>query len=89
MGDTETFDINDGGKTTEVRAKVETREQVKVPAGTFQTVRVTAQAISGPLNGKGTVSVWFTDDPNRTPVQMRAKLGWGTLLFRLQRLDRQ
>lgn len=82
------FPINGGGKTTVAEAKVETREQVKVPAGTFQTLRVHVEAISGALQGKGAVTVWFTDDANRTPVQMRSKLGWGTLLFRLQKIDR-
>ncbi len=82
-----TFPISDGGKTTEVSARVETSEQVKVPAGTYQTLRVTAEAISGPLKGKGKVSAWFSNDATHTPVQMRAKLGWGTLLFRLQRIE--
>jgi len=86
-GNFNSFQINDGGKTTEVTAHVEAREQVKVPAGVFQTVRVRAEAISGAMKGKGTVWAWFTDDGNHTPVQMRSKLGWGTLLFRLQRVD--
>lgn len=80
------FPISDG-KITEVRATVEGRDQIKVPAGSFHTVKVQAEAISGPLKGKGYVTVWFTDDQNHTPVQMRSKLGWGTLLFRLQRLE--
>jgi hypothetical protein len=88
-GNSYTFPVNDGNKTTEVTAYVEGREQVKVPAGTFQTVRVRAEAISGALQGKGTVWAWFTDDANHTPVQMRSKLGWGTLLFRLQRIEKQ
>ena len=88
-GNTYAFPINDGNKTTEVRARVEAREQVKVPAGTFQTVRVKAEAISGALQGKGTVWAWFTDDADHTPVQMRSKLGWGTLLFRLQKIEKQ
>jgi len=87
-GNTYTFPVSDGGKTAEVKAVVETREQIKVPAGTFQTVRLKAEAISGSLQGKGTVGVWFTDDANHTPVQMRSKLGWGTLLFRLQRIEK-
>ncbi len=87
-GNSYSFPINDGNKTTEVTARVEAREQVKVPAGTFQTVRVKAEAISGALQGKGTVWAWFTDDAKHTPVQMRSKLGWGTLLFRLQRIEK-
>lgn len=84
-----TFPISDGPKTTDVTAKVETTEQVKVPAGNFQTLRVQAEPVSGALKGKGKISVWFTNDVNHTPVQMRAKLGWGTLLFRLQRVEKK
>jgi hypothetical protein len=82
------FPVNDGGKTAEVTAHVEAREDVKVPAGTYHTIRVACEANSGPLKGKGKVWVWFTDDANRVPAQMRAKLTWGTLLFRLERIDR-
>jgi Protein of unknown function (DUF3108) len=86
-GNTSTFPINDG-KTTEVTSRVESREQVRVPAGTFQTVRLRVEAVSGSLKGKGQIWVWFTDDQNHTPVEIRAKLAWGTLLFRLQRVDK-
>jgi Protein of unknown function (DUF3108) len=88
VGNVNTFAINDGGKTTEVSARVEAREQVKALAGTFETVRVKIEANSGAMKGKGTVWAWFTDDGNHTPVQMRSKLGWGTLLFRLQRIEK-
>jgi hypothetical protein len=81
------FPISDG-KTTIVRAAVEKREQVKVPAGTFSALLVSAEATSGPLQSKGKVWAWFSDDASHTPVQMRAKLGWGTLLFRLQRIEK-
>jgi hypothetical protein len=81
------FPISDG-KTTIVRASVDKREQIKVPAGTFPAVLVTAEATSGPLRSKGKVWVWYSEDSSHTPVQMRAKLGWGTLLFRLQRIEK-
>jgi hypothetical protein len=81
------FPISDG-KTTIVHATVEKREQIKVPAGTFPAVLVTAEATSGPLRSKGKVWVWYSEDASHTPVQMRAKLGWGTLLFRLQRIEK-
>jgi hypothetical protein len=81
------FPISDG-KTTIVRATVDKHEQIKVPAGTFPAVLVTAEATSGPLKSKGKVWAWYSEDPSHTPVQMRAKLGWGTLLFRLQRIGK-
>jgi hypothetical protein len=81
------FPISDG-KTTIVRVTVDKREQIKVPAGTFPAVLVTAEATAGPLRSKGKVWVWYSEDSSHTPVQMRAKLGWGTLLFRLQRIEK-
>ena len=87
MGATYEFPISDG-KTAMVRATVEKREQIKVPAGTFPAVLVVAEATSGSLKSKGKVWVWYSDDANHTAVQMRAKLGWGTLLFRLQRIEK-
>ena len=84
-GDTYTFAVNDGGKTSEIAARVEAREQVNVPAGTFQTVRVEAEPVTGLLKGKAKVWVWFDADAEHAPVQIRSKLKWGTLLFKLQR----
>jgi hypothetical protein len=88
-GGVNSFQINDGGKTTEVIAHVEGREQVNVPAGTYQTIRVRAEPVSGSLKGKGTIWAWYTDDANHIPVQMRSKLGFGTLLFRLHQVEKQ
>ncbi len=87
LGEKYDFPISDG-KTTMVRATVEKREQIRVPAGSFPTVLVTAEATSGPLQSKGKVWVWYSEDASHTPVQMRVKLGWGTLLFRLQRVEK-
>lgn len=88
-GQTEIFPVNDGGKTSDVKIEVEDRGKIKVPLGEFQTIRVKAEPITGPLKGKGKLWVWFTDDPRHTPVQMKSKLGFATLLFQLQRMDPQ
>jgi hypothetical protein len=82
------FPLNDGGRTTQVEAHVEAREEVKTPAGTFQTVRVQPRAAAGVLKDRGQVWIWYSDDIARIPVQMRARMFWGTLTFRLVRVDR-
>jgi hypothetical protein len=87
LGASYEFPISDG-KTTIIHASVDKREQIKVPAGNFPAIMVTAEATSGPLQSKGKVWVWYSEDPSHTPVQMRVKLGWGTLLFRLQRIEK-
>lgn len=87
LGYSQVFPVNDNGKTTDIKVKVEGRERVKGPMGEFETLRVGAEPLSGPMKGKGVLWVWFTDDQKRIPVQMKSKLGFATLLFQLQRTD--
>lgn len=86
-GSSSIFPLNDGGKTVDVKMVVEGREEVKVPAGTFQAVRVQSTPETGSLKGKGQLWVWYSDDARRTPVQMKARLFWGTLTFKLERVE--
>lgn len=78
------FPLNDGGKTVDVRVSVEAREEIRVPAGNYKTVRVQAVGESIATRSKGQVWIWYTDDDRHTPVQMKAKLFWGSLTFRLK-----
>ena len=82
------FPVNDGGKTFDVTAYAEGREDVKTDAGTFHTVRVAIYSDAGPLKGRGKIWIWFTDDAAHLPVQMRSRLFWGTLTIRLTRLQK-
>jgi hypothetical protein len=81
------FPLNDGGETITVNVHVEAREQVKTPAGTFSAIRVQPEATSGVLKDKGKIWIWYSDDAARIPVQARAHMYWGTLLFTLLRVD--
>lgn len=83
------FPLSDGGDTVTVNARVEAREQVKTPAGTFPAIRVQPEAASGLLKDKGKIWIWYSDDAARIPVQARAHLYWGTLTFTLLRVDRK
>jgi len=89
QGATYTFPLNDGGKTVTVQAHVEGKEQIKTPAGTFQTVRVGPEGDSGTLlKNKGRIWIWYTDDDRHLPIQMRAKLFWGTLTVYLTSISK-
>jgi hypothetical protein len=72
-----------------VNARVEGTEQIKTPAGTFNTFRVQPEAASGVLRQKGRVWIWYANDPSHTPVQMRARMYWGTLTLTLQRIEKK
>jgi len=86
---TYSFPINDGGATVTVMVHVEAREQIKTPAGTFNAIRVQPETSSPLLRDKGKIWVWYSDDAARVPVQMRARLSWGTLTFYLLRIEKK
>ncbi|HTD97467.1 MAG TPA: DUF3108 domain-containing protein [Edaphobacter sp.] len=84
VGQSVRFPLADSMRTVTVAMKVEAKEEVKTPAGTFQTVRVQPTADEGIVKNRGNIWVWYTDDARHMPVQIRARLFWGTITFHLQ-----
>ncbi|SEC10231.1 Protein of unknown function [Terriglobus roseus] len=76
--------LADAMRTVAVTMKVEAREDVKTPAGTFSAIRVQPTADAGVVKNRGTITIWYSDDARHLPVQIRAKLLWGTITFHLQ-----
>jgi hypothetical protein len=75
--------VADPLKPVLVTMKVEGREEIKTPLGTFKTIRVQPTAEAGVVKNRGNIWIWYTDDDRHLPVQMRARLFWGTITFRL------
>jgi hypothetical protein len=75
--------VVDGMRTVPVTMKVEGREEIKTALGTFNTLRVQPTADAGVVRNRGDIWIWYTDDERHLPVQMRARLFWGTITFRL------
>ena len=75
--------VVDALHTVAVTMKVEGREEIKTPLGTYKTIRVQPTADAGVVKNRGNIWVWYTDDDRHVPVQMRARLFWGTITFRL------
>jgi hypothetical protein len=88
-GKTYWFPVNDGGKTVTVELRVEAREQIKTPAGTFNAIRVQPDAPSEVFKDRPKIWVWYSDDAARRPVQIRARMSWGMMTFMLQRVDKK
>ncbi len=86
-GQTVYFPLADAVRTVTVGMKVEDHEEIKTPAGTFQTIKVQATADEGVVKNRGSIWVWYTDDARHLPVQMQARLFWGTITFHLQSVD--
>jgi hypothetical protein len=81
------FPLADAMRTVTVTMKVEAKEEIKTPAGTFQTVRVQPTAEEGVVKNRGNIWIWYTDDARHMPVQIRARLFWGTITFHLQSVE--
>lgn len=79
---------SDGKKTANVRIEAQQREQIKVKAGTFNTIRCEAFVFNGVLYArKGQMLLWLTDDARRLPVQIRVRLSFpvGSITLELEK----
>ena len=83
VGRTFVLPVVDALHTVPVTMKVEGREEIKTPMGSFKTIRVQPTADAGVVKNRGNIWIWYTDDDRHLPVQMRARLFWGTITFRL------
>ena len=79
--------VFDAQHIVQVTMKVEDREEVRTPLGTYNTIRVQPTADAGVVKNRGDIWIWYTDDDRHLPVQMRARLFWGTITFRLIGLE--
>jgi hypothetical protein len=87
QGQTMYFPLADSMRTVTVGMKVGAREDIKTPAGTFQTIKVQATADEGVVKNRGSIWIWYTDDARHLPIQMQARLFWGTITFHLQTVE--
>lgn len=81
------FPLADSMRTVTVVMKVEAKEEIKTPAGTFQAIRVQPTAAEGIVKNRGNIWIWYTDDARHIPVQMRARLFFGTITFHLKSIE--
>jgi hypothetical protein len=87
VGQTVRLPLADSMRTVTVVMKVEAKEEIKTPAGTFATIRVQPTAEEGVVKNRGNIWIWYTDDARHIPVQMRARLFWGTITFHLKSIE--
>jgi hypothetical protein len=86
-GQSATVPVSDGKKSVLARVEAQQREQVKTPAGTFQTVRYEVYLFNNVLYRRPAhLNVWLTDDRQRLPVQIRVRMQFtiGTLTLQLE-----
>ncbi len=84
IGDTIPVNIHKSMENFEIKCIVEGRERLETPAGVFSTILVKPQtAGKGIFGSGGSMSIWYSNDNNRYPVQIKAKMKIGTVIFKL------
>ena len=80
--------VSDGKKSVSAKVEAQIRESVKVPAGTFKTIRYEAFLFDNVLYRRtGHLYVWLTDDVRKLPVRLQVRLQFaiGTITFELEK----
>jgi hypothetical protein len=83
--------VSDGKKSVSVKIEAQQREQIKVPAGTFKTIRYEAFVFNNVLYRRpGHLSVWLTDDARKLPVRIQVRLHFtiGTITLQLEKEEK-
>jgi hypothetical protein len=83
--------VSDGKKSVSAKVSALGRESIKVPAGTFKTIRYEAFLFSNVLYRRdGHLYVWLTDDARKLPVRIQVRLQFaiGTITFQLEKEEK-
>ncbi len=78
-----------GANLLDVTAHVEGEEAVRTPTATYQTLRVQPTWTNTAVRNSGNIWIWYTNDDRHIPVQVRARLFWGTITFRLTAMEQK
>lgn len=83
--------VSDGKKSVSAKVEAQQREQIKVPAGTFKTIRYEAYLFNGVLYRRPAhLYLWLTDDSRKLPVRIQVRLHFtiGTITLQLEKEDK-
>ena len=88
IGETIDFTAFDGKKITPFQVITKTKETIYTMARTFPCLVVKPfREGTTLLKNKGDMTIWFSDDKNRLPVQIRIKLKYGSMLLKLKDIN--
>lgn len=78
--------VSDGKKSVMAKVEAQQREDVKLPGGTYKTIRYEIYLFDNVLYRRSAhLYVWLTDDRRRLPVQIRVRMQFtiGTITLQL------
>jgi len=80
--------VSDGKKAVMAKIEAQQREEIKVPEGTYKTIRYEIFLFDNVLYRRsGHLYVWLSDDRRKLPVQIRARMAFtvGTITLLLEK----
>jgi hypothetical protein len=84
VGKSHVIEVHDSGKNWSVDVLTLGREQVKTPAGEFNTIKVkTFPRYEGVFMNTGEIFIWLTDDSRKLPVLMKSTISIGSIVSTL------
>ncbi len=84
LGDTILIAVHNARENHNVRCTAQKKEMVKTKAGDYETILVEPQTEGkGIFGAKGGMQIWYSET-ERIPVQIRASMKFGTVLFKLK-----
>lgn len=90
VGKTLLVQVNDGSQTLPIQVEIQAKEEIRTNAGNFRAIRLEPKVFGGTLfRRSGRMWIWFSDDPQRLLVQLKAKLFVGTITAVLQQVERK
>jgi hypothetical protein len=86
VGSEITLNYADGKISKPIVIKVLRKEQVTVPAGTFDTIVIepVLDETEGIFKQEGRIWIWVTDDENKMPVILKSKIAIGNVEVKLE-----
>lgn len=86
VGSEITLNYADGKIAKPIVIKVLRKEQVTVPAGTFDTIVIepVLDETEGIFKQEGRIWIWVTDDENKMPVFLKSKIAIGNVEVKLE-----
>jgi len=85
IGDTINLHIHESKENYEVNCFVSKKETITTPIGGFNTILVEPRTEEkGMFSSKGGMQIWYSDDDLRYPVQIKTKMNFGSILFKLK-----
>ncbi len=87
MDDTLNVNVHNSRQNHEILCTVNGYEKVKTGAGEFNTVVVEPQTEGkGIFGAQGSMEIWYSE-PERIPVQIKASMKLGNVIFRLREVE--